>query len=415
MTRLFAILIGLALCVCAQAGTRVFSANLNYLGVINIPAPTGSCATGQNAFGSGMAYDPAGNGGAGSLFIVGPRDRECIAEISIPAIGGTATLLQAWTDNRIGGARNSIDDSCASGCYLGGLFVNGSELLVNVFATYDNPPVLSGGGSLFRRSKTLSSSTVTGPFAIDAGDAMPGGYRSSYMTTVPSAYQGAPYNFGPAVVGGCCYSIQTTNSFGPDLWTLNPSDLTVSNPMVYYDINFPERQTLGDWATQDFQPEANETTSIHAVTFIDGTDSVLFIGTSGSGAYCYGSGCSDSECGCTAGNCTQGGHAPPYNYYVWAYDIDDLAAARNGSVNPWDVLPYSFFELPSSSTHSMSWCGDDISINGAWYNPANSRLYLYRHRNLSGTAHTPTLAVYEITGLGGGLLPGPANFRRIPQ
>lgn len=400
-----AAILAIAVCafgpVAAHAGTRVQAANLNYLGVASIPAPTGSCSTGQNAFGSGMAHDPAGNGGAGSLYIVGQRDRECIAEISIPNVGGTATLLQGWTDNTIGGARNSVDNDCSTGCYLGGLYVNGSELLVNVFGTYDNWPVLSGGGSLFRRSKTLATANPTGPFAIDAADPIPGEYRSSYMARVPAAFQGAPYNFGPAVVGGCCYSIQTTNSFGPDLWTLDPADLTTSNPLVYYDINFPERQTLGEWASQDFQPEINETTSIHAVTFIEGTDSVLFIGTSGAGAYCYGSGCADAACECTAGNCTQGGHAPPYHYYVWAYDVDDLAAARNGSVSPWSVLPYAFFELPASATHSISWCGDDISINGAWYNPATSRLYLYRHRNLLGTALTPTLAVYEITGLGG--------------
>lgn len=65
-----------------------------------------------------------------------------------------------------------------------------------------------------------------------------------------------------------------------------------------------------------------------------------------------------------------GPHAYPYAYHVWAYDVQDFVAAKNGQKHPWDVRPYAnwTFDLPyqDSARH----------IQGAAFDPASGRIFL---------------------------------------
>jgi hypothetical protein len=45
-----------------------------------------------------------------------------------------------------------------------------------------------------------------------------------------------------------------------------------------------------------------------------------------------------------------GDHSSKYEYRIWAYNANELAAVKRGEKNPWDVKPYSIFDLPDLST-----------------------------------------------------------------
>lgn len=379
----------------AAAGTRITSGSLTYLGTISITHSDGSCAESPNARALGLTYNPAGNGGAGSFYISHRWNSDCMAEITKPAVGGTATYIQPFQS--VLGNLTAIDStSCGSGCYVGGHMIQGGVLYVSAFTAYDGDA--NQAYSLWSRSLTLSSTAGrTGPVAAVAGQQ---GMSNAWMDNVPSAHQAA---LGQAVIGGCCWSVISRTSLGPALYSFNPASPGTGTLMVGYPDG---HTTLNAWAAPGSHPEANPTTKIGGVTFIDGTDTVLFFGNTGTGEYCYGTGCTDP-----AAPGVQGTHAYPYVYYVWAYDVDDLAQAKAGTINGWDVMPYAMWELPSLGNVTYA---DDWSVIGSAYDAAASRLYVLTSRDTAGEAW-PQLHVYSVDTGGSGLLPGPSNYRRIPQ
>ena len=396
MTRLFAILLGLALLafgLVAHAGSRVFSANLNYLGKFSAPTGTSTCngaGTGFDYPGMGLAYNAANN----SLIATSRWDRRCAAEFSIPALNGTGTFLQAFSDLSNGTA-GSIPN-CANEIRAGGYLLHNGSLFATYWSYYCND---ANGGGIYKHSQTLSSTAgLTGPTNINSGNQR---MYAGYMDNVPAAWQSALG--GPAVIGQCCLAQIATTSYGPSLWAFNPDSLGAATALVYYPDG---NQTLRNWSDTTANPLINQSTTIGGVTFIDGTDTVMFVGTTGTGAYCYGAG---DTCGDLTFPGDQGVHNYPYIHYAWLYDVDDLAAAKAGSVNAWDVIPYAHFELTGLGS-----VGDRYSITGVAYDATNNKLYIGRARDMAGSTGL-TIHVYQITGLGGGLLPGPSNFRRIPQ
>ena len=68
-------------------------------------------------------------------------------------------------------------------------------------------------------------------------------------------------------------------------------------------------------------------------------------------------------------NHDKGTHGYPYTHFVWAYDAQDLVAARKGR-RPWSVRPYATwpFDLPFQAPSR--------AIKGVAYDPATRRLFL---------------------------------------
>ncbi len=368
-------MVGLVPDVPAQAGVRVQSSNLTYLGHFKIPDVNGTCSDTPNARALGLTYDPAGNSGTGSFFIAGRQSDDCIAEVNKPAVGGTASFLQPYA-HVLNGTKDTIDD-CYNGCFIGGNMLYGGSLYVSAFSYYDaegNQPL-----AIWKRSRTLSSLTgFTGPSAVVSGQQ---GFTNAWMQEVPA---GLKASLGEAVVGGACWSIISRTSLGPALYSFNPNSLGTATPLVHYPA---DHQTLNVWGASGSHPEANPTTKIGDMTFIEGSDTVLFGGVTGKGEYCYGTGCYDP-----AAPGIQGAHAYPYVNYLWAYDVDDLVAAKAGSVQPYDVLPYAHWELTDFDT------SDEWSVTGMAFDSSDNRLYVMASRWPDGTA-APAIHVYQVTGL----------------
>jgi hypothetical protein len=322
----------------------------------------------------GLAYNPAHN----SLFIKGHTYAQMVAEISIPTLVNsnninnlnTATVLQNFADITEGQLnQENIPYSATPNVILGGLLVYNNKLIGSYWAYYDNGPVQQK--SHFYHSLTLGQSgTFKGMYKVNYQNAF-ASFLGGYMTAVPSEWQSALG--GPALTGHCCTSIIGHQSLGPSAWVFDPDKLGVqdpvpSTPVVHYPLSHP---SLGTW---DHPLPANPiydiATTITGVVFPAGTRSILFFGHTGLGEQCYGTG-GNGDCNDPA-NSYKGCHAYPYSYYVWAYDVNDFVAVKNGQKNPWDIRPYltSTLTLPFTSNEAFN------ELNGAAYDPATQRLYI---------------------------------------
>lgn len=355
----------------------VRSSNLKYLGTFKVPAVSG------NGFGWGgaaLAFNPANN----SLYISGHPYDNRTAELRIPAIGGTATILQSLKD-ATGGKLSSIGNSEAR---IGGHLVYNNKLYVTGFIYYDG----SGSQSVshFSRSLTLDSGSVSGPYRVGP---MGAGFYSGYMSPVPPEWRASIG--GPALTGNCCLSIISRTSFGPAAFAFDPENSSShASPLVYYDSS---HQTLGAYGASGSNPKFNGTTRITGVVFPEGTASVLFFGGTGTGNYCYGEA---SACGDPASD-SKGEHAYPYRAYVWAYDAKDLAAVKSGSKQPWAVTPYATWELSQLGNVPA-----EFGVGGAAYDPETKRLYVSK---LLADGDRPLIYVYEIDNAAQSQMPSPPS------
>ncbi len=387
-------------------GTKplIQQSDLVYEGAFRLPVGS----TDQTRFSfhnaTGMAYNPTNN----SLFMVGHVYHQLTAEVSIPAIINgtslddleTATLLQPFADVTDGN-RLSLG---AGRVYIGGQMVYDGRLIGSAF-NRDDP---NQAASHFTSELNLS---IAGDFQgfYTVGNLGPqlARFISGYMTQIPQEWQ-ASFG-GPAITGGCC-NLGATNvggmSWGPSAFVFDPDDLaagttTSATPLVYYSQTHP---TLGTWGnTTVANPVYNLMTTVTGIVFPEGTRTVLFFGGTGTGIPCSGVGTLDpaldhqpivgssGQVWCHDPleiNGGQGPHAYPYAYQVWAYDVDDLLAARNGQVEPWDVLPYGNWTL------TLPFEIERRYIYGAAYDPSTDRIFIAQTR--ADIDARPVIQVFKV-------------------
>ncbi len=375
-------------------GTKplIQESDLVYQGAFRLPVG----ASDQTSFAfnnaTGMAFNPANN----SLFMVGHVFHQLSAEVSIPTVTNstslgdlaTATLLQPFADISDGN-RLALG---AGRVYIGGQMVYGDRLIGSAY-NQDDPDQIA---SHFTSEQDLSiAGDFQGFYTVGTLGPKSARFVSGYMTQIPQEWQ-ASFG-GPAITGGCCnWGATNVNgmSWGPSAFVFDPDDLGVNSPapatpLVYYSNDHP---TLGTWGnTTVANPAFNLFTHITGVVFPEGTRTVLFFGGTGTGIPCIGNGTNDPNLDHQPNpglpgtfwchdplevNGGTGPHAFPYAYQVWAYDVDDLLAARNGHVDPWDVVPYGVWTL------SLPFDNEPIYrfIFGAAYDAATDRIFIAQIR-----------------------------------
>lgn len=354
--------------------------SLVYRGAFRLPRES----TNDSSFaygGTGLAFNPARN----SLFMVGHDRYQMIAEITIPEVRvasssdqlATATLLQPFNDVTEG----KLGTLGVAEMKIGGLLPYRGKLYASGYLYYDaaKTQVLS---HIVSETDLRVSGDVRGPYQVGTVGA---GFVSGYFGMVPAAWQQALG--GPVLTGNCCLSIITRTSYGPAVFTIDPTRLGTVNPLpatplVYYPS---DHHTLGDWDVTS--TVFNGSTEIRGVVFPDGTRSVLFYGRQGLGPFCYGvSGEGGGACHDPA-NPYKGSHAYPYSYYVWAYDANDLAAVKRREKQPWDVKPYAVWSL------SLPFTSDNARIQGAAYDSATNRIFVTQ---AFGDGDLPLVHVFSI-------------------
>jgi hypothetical protein len=366
--------------------------DLRYVGAFRLPAveregDSFSFAGGPLAF----------NGDQQTLF-VGARQGK-VAEITVPTPVNSpdinalpfAELVQPFADPSDGRLKE-----IGEGATLGGLFVYQQRLYGSGFIFYDAGNTQSV--SHFARPLVLSRPGAT-PFKR-IGEQGRLGFVAGYMSAVPPEWQarlGAP-----AVTGQCCVPIISRTSWGPSAFAWNPAEFDRGNavraiPLMFYDANNP---TLGAYegSSQTF----GGTTQIGGVALIDRTRTALFVGGNGTGPFCYGNGTPDKSLAGKAAadgtkycydpaNTDKGQHAFPYQYQVWAFDLADWAAVKDGRKDPWEVRPYGVWrlELPIAEPSTR--------ISGVTFDPQRRWLFIaQRAADRDGYAFRALIHVYEV-------------------
>lgn len=326
----------------------------------------------------------------------------------------TASVVRGFATPS-GGLSSQIMGSSGNG--FGSLVVYGGKLIGTESSAYD-------AGCSQSKSAWVSSLDFTnpsGPYSFSS-ELTPRIIGGGYMALVPPEWQSA---FGGKIISGNGpWSIISCGSPGPALFTIDadalanqPAANSVINsvPLVYY-VENDTQASLGHWNSNDpnqvingrkipsitvTNPEDDKTYTIayednsmrvYGVLFPDGTRSVLFFGKKGLGPYCYGTPieCNDPE------REGKGDHAYPYADFVWAYDANDLAAAKSGQKDPWDVLPYSGWILPKGGG-GVSWDSSDRMA--------------YIVDSCAGQNCTPVVNVFKVSGSGTSALSAPTNLR----
>jgi hypothetical protein len=355
-----------------------------YAGAFRVPQgdagdPNGD---GYSYGGMGIAYDPAKDG----LFMVGHIYHNYVGEISIPQIVNssnlnqlkTASVLQGLADITEGHLSNvcGSGSDCGDSVNIGGLLVVGSTLIGDAYRYYD----ANGSAKLSHFSSSTTVSTkgdFKGMFKL--GSLNPG-LTAGYMTQIPEEWQSALG--GKALTGQAGIPIISRGSLGPSASVFNPEDVAKggtipATPVVGYPIDHP---TLGTYEDTTVNPGGyNKSTVVTGIAFPKGTKTILFFGRQGLGTPCYGIGtadkskdqqptgegtiyCYDPE------NSSKGTHGYPYSGYVWAYNVDDFIAVKNGKKQMWDIRPYAYWTL-----------GEVQNIDGAAYDAARNRIYISEH------------------------------------
>lgn len=395
--------------------------DFTYIG--SFKTPTGKIGSDtfeySGGFISGNVYDDPVNGK--TLFIKGylsagyVSQTSTVIQIKIPdalknvdsvGVGGlpTAAVIKGFATPS-GGLSALIMGSSGNG--FGSLVVYNGKLIGTESSAYD--ATCSQSKSAWVSS--LNFTNPSGPYSFSSG-VTPRIIGGGYMAPVPPEWQSA---FGGKIISGNGpWSIISCGSPGPALFTIDadalvnqPAANSVVNsiPLVYY-VENSTQASLGHWNSNDpnqtingkkipsvtvTNPADGKTYSIayednsmriYGVLFPDGTRSILFFGNKGLGPYCYGTG---SECN-DPDHTGKGDHAYPYADFVWAYDANDLAAAKSGQKNPWDVLPYSGWILPKGG-------------GGVSWDPTNRLAYMID--SCAGQNCTPVINVFKVSGSSG--------------
>jgi hypothetical protein len=360
-----------------SAATLLQQKNLEYVGAFRVPNGFFGSPNGFNFGGAPLTYDLARN----SLFVGGHPNDNMIAEISIPTPVNSAKL----SDLPIAHVRQPFGDPTegnANSLYmpgnavmLGGLLVIQGKLYGTAYIYYDanNDQRVSH----YSRSPKLNDASVTALQSV--GDPGMTGFVSGYLAAVPDEWQ--PALGGQAITGQCCIPIVSRTSWGPDAFSWNPADLGSKKPvpdnaLLYYT---GDHSTLGPW--EGSNPVFGATTQVGGLALIAGTRTALFFGSNGVGTFCYGpgtdnqqlagrpvSGTTDTYC-YDPTNFNKAQHAYPYNYQVWAYDLNDWAAVRAGQRQPWDIKPYVTWpiDLPTAGA---------FAVGGVGYDPQRQLVYI---------------------------------------
>lgn len=316
----------------------------------------------------------------------------CIHEMTIPALVTTgdpsamnmAGIAQAWADP--GEGQIGADLGTTDPYRLGSMLVHNGRLVLCAFIFYDANNIATK--SCFARSTNLS--TVSYPGDLDMMWANLGsevgvpdkghlqGFVANAFIPVPAQWQialGSVLKPSKALAHGSCMSIASrTSSNGPSALGFDPDDVSVAaEPIHMFPLMY--MGDLGPPTSTD--PEWNNTTCITGGVIFENTRTLMFYGTHGTGAFCYGGvqtpedmtkPCVDPE------DSASGNHAYPYVYQLYFYDLLDLAAVNAGTRTPQSVQPY-LVEIIHFETGDYPTGTARTSATGIAYDPTIHRLY----------------------------------------
>jgi hypothetical protein len=280
--------------------------------------PTGNGLGGLTMYGympepfGALWFDPAGDGGNGSLICAGKSAYGGIGEFSIaarkdPSVEALDVATNLNTPAELTEGKYTFMGGLGGGEYLvGGVMRDGSNMYINGWLFYD-----AGTGldySCFRReySWNTSSGTVTDPFRIGnieqktSGSKWMAGFTAGNFATINNAYWRTLLG-GDTFVGMGGTSITSRTSCGPAALAFNKADLatatyaggpvTAQKCLYYADPSvsgFSANSRMHRGFGTDFSPSFNGMWTMQGMLHPTGWDCIIFFCRGGKGNFCYG-------------------------------------------------------------------------------------------------------------------------------
>lgn len=438
----------------AISAERLLPSDLTYIGAFLLPTTTFFDAMGEQGYPqtSGMTFNPDGNGGAGSIFIIGRGGR--VAEISTPTPKlsslTTATVLQSDMGPFNYGAQ--LQNDATSG--IAYMSARGSQtspkLYFGSFEYYNTDG--TDYNSLGWSNTTLSNSQAAGlwhvgPFAGGNLDAWNHGVKSGeYLIAAPQPWADQYTSGRSLLIGRMREAAGAGGSAGPVLlatapWASGnppaPGTALPATPLMYFATNVvlpigtsttwqawrfnndPEwsywspkdRSTGGAWIERGgkralvmgFTHGTFSNNPIQPKYGSDGAHGGFVDDPSGrTPAYCYGDG---SMCSSSGGTGNKGYAAGPYRARLAFIDITDLEATALGTKDPRTVTAYNVYNLMNDFGKPTGTRQDRTGYNdvvGVAYDNKTGRLYVGQANGNDPNGHPnpawPVIHVYQVSG-----------------
>jgi len=216
----------------SRSSALVYPSDLQYMGAFRGPEG-GNDYNFTKYSGYGLSYDPAGNGGSGSIFAVycsNGVDYTSVGEITIPSpiLSSTITSLNSAAFT----SRNPAPVDATEGqMYTSGIPNN---LYLNMFGTavYNNKLIMAANvgyaneipAGIWRRPLTLSTTgSLEGPVSLYSVDYPSPRLKSGQMCEVPSSWRTALG--GPILTSTGSLSINAGLSQGLDAFAFDPDNI----------------------------------------------------------------------------------------------------------------------------------------------------------------------------------------------
>jgi len=336
-----------------------------------------------------------------TILIIGHTYQQAVAEFQVPELVLSDRLADlnmspdpvqtfASVIDRVSGGNPQALDRIAGLKLVPG--PSGRQLIVHAYEYYDAPADNTQTTCVLRDPSDLSGSAVDGFFSLQGA-----AHSAGWMSPVPEERQaqlGGPFitgsSSGMPIIGRL--------SVGPSAFVFDPQDVVdASSPgeaieataLLDYSLEHPLHDDLmNETGENDLWTHLSR--AVYGLV-VPGTRSYVTLGHSGGHAstgVCYK--CTPigetADCG---GYCSV--DPDDYDTFYWFYDVDDLAAVREGTLQPWEVRPYAYgpFTPPFPTTE----------LGGGAYDPAAGLLYLTLQRadTEQGTyANPPVIVVYRI-------------------
>lgn len=370
-------------------------ADFLYQGAFRVPASDYGTSS-MNYSEGPFAYDPV----AHSVFIVGHNHQQSVAEFSVPELVNSTVIAELNMADDPSQVFVSLLDRVAANPEqmdrIGGMALvegpSGRELVVNVYEYYDAPADDTHTTLVVRDPTDLSGSDVDGFFALQGA-----AHTSGWISPIPSAWQ--PLLGGTHITGNSSgMPIIGRLTVGPSAFVFDPLDIVgTTNPpggvattaLLDFSLDHPLHDDLSnDGGDNDLWTHLSRA----VYGFIaPGTRTYVTVGHTGGHATgvcykCTPTGATDACGGYCANDVTDYAHA------YWLWDIRDLVAVGEGTMNPWEARPYEYGPFPTPFATR--------ELGGGAFDAASGLLYLTVQRadTEQGTyANPPIVVAYRLS------------------
>ena len=361
-------------------------ANMDYVGAFRLPHNKFGNSDSTYAEGQ-IAYNPEKH----SLFLVGHRHQEAIAEFAIPKLGTSRNIgelpmsavpLQKYTQIL---NRAPITHRDQPMDRISGLLYHQGKLIVNAYEYYDAPANNVLTTLVVEDASNLEGSAVRGFYSLQGA-----AHAAGWMSPLPEEWA---QRLEARWLSGSSSGMPIISRFsvGPSAFLFDPDQLGRQDPVPTQRLlDFSLKNPLsGDLYSEQGDDLWNHLSRAVYGFIVPGTDSYLTLGHGGghSSGICY--------------KCVPDGRKQPcygycardprdYHLRYWLWNVHDLLLARQGRMRADAIRPYAYgnFIPPFPATE----------FGGGSFDPQTGRLYLtLRNADTLQTRYgaPPIVVVYQ--------------------